>query len=353
VVLGSGGVLGFAWTIGALSALESEAGFDVRTVSLLVGTSAGSVASAMLACGVSVDEMRRHHQGVPGPTDPPIAFDYAADTGRALPPRPRLRPGSPRLLVDAVRHPRQVRAIVALAGALPGGRGTLDPVRRLVAEVADARGLGAGSLRPTGGGTAGSGAAGSGVAAVGGGATAWPEQPRTWIAATDYRSGRRVLFGRDRRVPLPDAVVASCAIPAWYPPAVIDGRPYIDGGAVSNASVDVLGGLDLDEVYVLAPMASVDADRPRSPVSRIERAIRRAITRGIVADVTSLQAAGVRTVLVTPGPEDLAVIGANLMNPRRRTQVLETSMRTSAVRLRTLLAARVPRAARASGQSPA
>jgi NTE family protein len=328
VVLGSGGVLGFAWTIGALSALETEAGFDVRTASLLVGTSAGSVASALLACGVSVDEMRRHHQGVPGPTDPPIAFDYAADTGRALPPRPRLRPGSPRLLVDAVRHPRQVRAIVALAGALPAGRGTLDPVRRLVAEVADARGFGAGGAD-------------------------WPEQPRTWIAATDYRSGRRVLFGRDRLVPLPDAVVASCAIPAWYPPAVIDGRPYIDGGAVSNASVDVLGRLDLDEVYVLAPMASVDADRPRSPVSRIERAIRRAVTRGIVADVTSLQAAGVRTILVTPGPEDLAVIGANLMNPRRRTQVLETSMRTSAVRLRALLAARVPRAARASGQSPA
>jgi NTE family protein len=326
-----------AWTIGALSALESEAGFDVRTASLLVGTSAGSVASALLACGVSVDEMRRHHQGVPGPTDPPIAFDYAAHTGRALPPRPRLRPGSPRLLVDAVRHPRQVRAIVALAGALPAGRGTLDPVRRLIADVADAR-VGAEAVD---------------AAAAERGGTAWPEQPRTWIAATDYRSGRRVLFGRDRVVPLPDAVVASCAIPAWYPPAVIDGRPYIDGGAVSNASVDVLGGLDLDEVYVLAPMASVDADRPRSPVSRIERAIRRAITRGIVADVTSLQAAGVRTVLVTPGPEDLAVIGANLMNPRRRTQVLETSMRTSAVRLRALLAARVPRAARASGQSPA
>lgn len=334
VVLGSGGVLGFAWLLGALSALESEAGFDVRTVSLLVGTSAGSVAAALLACGVSVDEIRRHHQGVPGPTDPPLAFDYAGATGRALPPRPRLRPGSPRLLVDAVRHPRRTRATVALAGALPAGRGTLDPVRRLVAEVADAGGV-------------------ADASDAGGVAAAWPQRPRTWIAATDYRSGRRVLFGRDRVAPLPDAVVASCAIPAWYPPAVIDGRPYVDGGAVSNASVDVVAGLDLDEVYVLAPMASVDADRPRSPVSRIERAIRRAITRGILADIASLQAAGVRTVLATPGPEDLAVIGANLMNPRRRTEVLETAMRTSAVQLRAQLAARMPRAARASGQSPA
>jgi NTE family protein len=60
----------------------------------------------------------------------------------------------------------------------------------------------------------------------------------------------------------------------------------------------------------------------------------------------------VRVVLVTPGPEDLAVIGANLMNPRRRTDVLETAMRTSAVRLRAQLATRAPRARRVSGQSP-
>jgi len=324
VVLGSGGVLGFAWTVGALAALETEAGFDVRTAELLVGTSAGSVAAALLACGLSVDEIRRHHQGVPGPTDPPIAFDYSASAGRALPPRPRLRPGSPRLLIDVVRHPRQGRTVVALAGALPAGRGTLDPVRRLVAEVVGASGM-----------------------------SDWPQRPRTWIAATDYRSGRRVLFGRDRSAALADAVVASCAIPAWYPPAMIEGRPHIDGGAVSNASVDVVGGVDVDEVYVFAPMASVDVDRPRSPVSRIERAIRRAITRGILTDVASLRAAGRRVVLVTPGPEDLAVIGANLMNPRRRTEVLETSMRTSAVRLRAQLAARTLRARPVSGQSPA
>jgi NTE family protein len=322
VVLGGGGALGFAWTIGALAALETEAGFDVRTVHQLVGTSAGSVAAALLACGVSVDEIRRHHQGVPAPTDPPIAFDYAADTGRALPRRPRLVPGSPRLLLDAARHPRQARAAVTLAGVLPAGRGSLEPVRRLVAAVAASSGLD----------------------------TRWPERPRTWVAATDYRSGQRVLFGRDRAVPLADAVVASCAIPAWYPPALIDGRRYVDGGAVSNTSVDVLAGAALDEVYVVAPMASTDLDRPRSPVSRIERALRRAITRGLVADVAALRASGMRIVLVTPGPADLAVIGANLMNPRRRTEVLESAMRTAPIRLRVELAARPARAGRASGQ---
>jgi NTE family protein len=32
--------------------------------------------------------------------------------------------------------------------------------------------------------------------------------------------------------------------------------------------------------------------------------------------------------VLTPGPEDLAVIGANLMDARRRQAVLETSLRT-------------------------
>jgi NTE family protein len=37
--------------------------------------------------------------------------------------------------------------------------------------------------------------------------------------------------------------------------------------------------------------------------------------------------------VLTPGPEDLAVMGANLMDPRRRRAVLETSLRTSAAML--------------------
>ena len=71
MVLGSGGTLGLAWMLGALSAFEAEAGFDVRTAQVFVGTSAGSVAAALLSCGLSIDEIRRHHQGVPAPTDPP------------------------------------------------------------------------------------------------------------------------------------------------------------------------------------------------------------------------------------------------------------------------------------------
>jgi NTE family protein len=49
---------------------------------------------------------------------------------------------------------------------------------------------------------------------------------------------------------------------------MINGQPYVDGGTCSPASVDVLADADLDEVWVLAPMASFALDRPRSPVAR-------------------------------------------------------------------------------------
>lgn len=329
IVLGAGGVLGFAWMVGALSTLEVEAELDAREVDLLIGTSAGSVAASLLACGVSVSEIRRQHQGVPAPDDPPIGFTYPART-RALPPRPRIGLGSPRLLLDAIRHPGRTSPMVTLSGVLPTGRGTLAPVREMI----------------------------TGLAASAGFAHRWPDRPRPWIVATDYHAGRRVVFGRDdvgpfgaSDVALPDAVVASCSIPAWYPPLTIGTRPYIDGGTVSSASVDLLRGELMDEVYVLAPMASVEIDRPRSPASRLERAIRRLVTRGIMADVEVLRSEGVRVVLVTPGPEDLAVIGSNLMNPRRRGQVLQTAMRSAAGQLRRQLAPQRPAAGSRSGGS--
>ena len=168
--------------------------------------------------------------------------------------------------------------------------------------------------------------------------------PQTWIVATDYDSGARVVFGRDHLatgpVDLGDAVAASCAIPAWYSPVPIGDRSYIDGGTASNASADLVEPLvangSIDEVFILAPMASVEPDRPRSPVVRLERAIRRVVTRGIQQDAARLRAAGARVVVLTPGPYDLDVMGGNLMNPRRRTEVLETSLLTSTTALREL-----------------
>ncbi len=311
LVLGGGGVLGFAWTLGALSALEREQGVDPAAAGLIVGTSAGSMLAALLGCGIELDVILRHQQGVPLPADPTIEWDYYTGSGGARPPMPGFVPGSPRLLLEAMLHPRGSSPAVALSGLLPRGKGTLEPIQAVVAAAAR------------------QGLSGDG----------WPQHPRTWIVATDYDSGARVVFGRDEiPVTLADAVCASCAIPAWYSPRQIAGRSYIDGGTVSNASVDLVLPLvengSITEVYVLAPMASVTVDHPRSPMARLERAVRRAITRGVQADADRLTEAGAAVMLLTPGPHDLEVMGPNLMNPRRRTRVLRTALLTAAGELR-------------------
>lgn len=311
LVLGAGGVLGFAWMIGALAALETEEGFDARDVEICVGTSAGSVLAALLGCGVSVEEMLRHQQGIPTPGDIDIGWDYDRDSGGALPPRPRLGLGSPDLLRRIARHPRQVPPLVVLSAVLPRGRGTQEPLRRMIDRVS--RTLPAGAAGPP-----------------------WPTQPQVWVIAMDYSGGRRVAFGRDGAPPatLAAAVTASCAIPGWYAPSVIDGRRYVDGGTTSPTSLDLLAGRGLDEVHVLAPMASFAYDRPCSPVARAERRLRRTVSRRVLAEATKVRAAGTEVILLGPGPEDLEAIGANLMDPRRRTAVLATSLRTSAEALR-------------------
>jgi len=47
LVLGGGGVLGGAWMVGALTALQQLHGLDPRDAELIVGTSAGSVTAAV------------------------------------------------------------------------------------------------------------------------------------------------------------------------------------------------------------------------------------------------------------------------------------------------------------------
>jgi NTE family protein len=318
LVLGGGGVLGFAWTVGALRALEEEEGFDVRDVEVCVGTSAGSILAALIGMQVGVDAILRHQQGIPLPADPRIDWDHDTDTGGALPPRPTFGLGSPDLLRQAARHPLQVPPLVAASALLPRGRGTLEPVRRMIEGLAVALLDDRNDVDPATG------------------ARPWPRAPQTWIIAMDYRGGDRVVFGRAGAPPasISVAVQASCAIPGWYAPVIIEGRPYVDGGACSPASADVLVDAELDEVWVLAPMVSFAADRPRSPVARVERRFRRVSTRRVLVEATRLHASGTAVTMLGPGAEDLQVMGANLMDPRRRNDVLATSLRTSAAALR-------------------
>lgn len=140
-----------------------------------------------------------------------------------------------------------------------------------------------------------------------------------------------MIFGKGGAppAPLPDAVVASCSIPGWYEPVTIGGQRYVDGGVCSVTSLDAMAEAEVDQVYVLAPMASVVTDHPRRTVDRLERKFRRMVTRALLRSAQNLRSRGIEVTVLTPGPEDLAAIGWNLMDPRRREAVLETSLRTS------------------------
>jgi NTE family protein len=309
LVLGAGGVLGAAWMTGALPALQERLPCAINDVELIVGTSAGSVLAAALRCGASIDEMIAYQRGeavgvlsrVPAAADGP------------LPPFPRWRAGSPPLMLASLLTPYRVHPSVGASAWLPRGRGQHVALRAMVQALHHRARLHAGPA---------------------GSPPDWVER-QTWIVAVDYHSGQRVVFGRAGAPPAPlaDAVVASCSIPGWYEPAVINGRRYVDGGVRSPTSLGLLAGAGVDEVYVLAPLAAVVADQPRKPHERLERRLRRLITRALLREARALRSAGIKVTVLTPGPGDLAVMGVNLMDPRRRQAVLETSLHTSAAAL--------------------
>jgi len=311
LVLGAGGVLGAAWMTGALPALQDRLPCPLNDAEVIIGTSAGSVIAAALRCRSSIDEMIAYQRGEAAGVLRDIAVSAVEDG--PLPPRPQLRLGSPQLMLASLLKPHRVHPAVGASAWLPRGRGQHAGLRAML------HALHRHSRQQ---------------AAAQHGPPRWVDRP-TWIVAVDYESGQRVVFGSADAPPasLPDAVVASCSIPGWYQPVVIGGRRYVDGGVRSATSLGLIADAGVEEVYVLAPMASVESGSPRKPHERLERRLRWLLTHALLRDANLLRSRGIRVTVVTPGPEDLAVMGVNLMDPRRRQAVLETSLRTSAAAL--------------------
>ena len=302
LVLGGGGVLGGTWAVGALAAMQEQFGFAAADADIIVGTSAGSVLAALLGGGVTVEQLRQHY-GDEVVTSGPLAgydFDPILATGGRRPALPRLLgPGSPRLIGSSLRRLGQLPATTVLSAFMPEGTRSLERVGHLIDAVT-----------PLG---------------------VWSTHRGIWVVAMDYEDGRRVVFGRPGApvAPLSSAVMASCAIPGWFAPVLINGRTFVDGGPVSATSIDVVAHAGLDEVYVVAPMISFAMDSPSGVTARLERRWRAEVTKAALNEAALVRAAGAHVRMVGPGPEDLVAIGANLMDDTRMRFVLETSLRTS------------------------
>lgn len=289
LVLGCGGVAGGAWSIATLKRLEQELAWDAREADIIIGTSVGAVLAALLGAGVSVDQLMACQQG-----RGECSWNHDADTGGALPPLPRLKMTAPNLLRLGLQG--KVSTLTALSGLVPTGQFDMTPFRRLI----------------------------DGVVQAG----QWAPREGIWIMAVDSQTGARVGFGRDDApaAALNDAVCASYGVPAWCPPVAINGREYIDGGVASPTSADFILGTGVEEVILLSPMASRQADRPFSPFKRIERLARRYMTGIVDQELEQLESAGMRVIRRDPGPDVLKQIGYNMMDPARRLRVLRASL---------------------------
>lgn len=296
LALGCGGTLGFAWTVGALAAIRDVTGWEARDADALIGTSAGAEMTVLLGSDSSVDELISLVRG--GDDIPDELADYRNGAPGALPPIPRFSLGSPRL---ATR--RHLPGLSRASGLAPVGRGK----PRFLRSLARAR-----------------------VSADG-----WLPHGSAWLVGMDYDTGERVAFGSPGAEPasLADALCASWAIPGWFPPVRIGGRRFVDGGASSTASADLLIPLGLDEVIVIAPMASAAPVRPRG-MGRVEnRVLRRPMTTGLLRETEALKNAGTRVVTLTATDEDLSVMGANFMDPGKQLAAFESGRHTARLAL--------------------
>jgi NTE family protein len=159
----------------------------------------------------------------------------------------------------------------------------------------------------------------------------WVEHRAVWLVAVDLGNADRVAFGRPGApvVPLRHALQASWAMPGWYRPVRAHGRRYADGGMRSPASVDLVAPLALDEVVLVAPMVSNVHTHPHGLTRRLESmALRREMSRIVDREVAGLAAEGTHVLRVHPGADDLAEMGGNFMDPRRRLAALDIALHT-------------------------
>lgn len=300
VVIGCGGTLGGAWSIAALHALAERVGWDPREAAILQGTSAGAEIATMLGAGFGIEELVDMHLG--RPVDDRLAR-HLADTPPSLPPVPL--PTLPRWSTLGRRGGHR-----ALTGIAPRGRGNPDWLGRL-----------AESVTPPG--------------------RRWLPRPGVRLVSYAPAEDRRVAFtdaadavvnpNLSAAATLSEALRASWAIPAWMPPVPIAGRDYVDGGAASTASVDLIAADEAEVIYVITSMAGLDDVRAPGPGGWLESALlRRPMSAVLAREVAQVRARGTRVVVISPTAGEMAHLGADFMRRSRRAAAFDAARTSTA-----------------------
>ena len=261
LVLGGGGSTGNAWLIGVIAGLF-DAGLDVTTADLTIGTSAGSTAAAQLAGATPTDLLAAILAAAPrqGPG--------AAGSGRGHVP---IRPVSD--------HLERIGKIIAAA------EDAADMRRRMGASALAMDAASDGSWQTQWRATVASRLP----------SQRWPQR-KVLITAVDARTGEPAVFDRHSGVDLADAVAASCA--SGLPYGIGDNR-YIDGGYRRNENADLAGGYG--RVLVLSPFGG----RALQPVGWGMQ---------LSAQVDELRALGCRVETIFPDSSSKHLFGENAMD---------------------------------------
>jgi NTE family protein len=219
LVLGGGGVTGIAWELGILKGL-ADAGLDLTTADLVVGTSAGAVVGAQVTTGRTVEEL---YESQLGPADQEIGAKLSRLTMMRLLP-PLLLPGSG-------EKKRARIGAMSMRAHPPGGQERIEVIRSRI------------------------------------GVESWGDRDLE-VTAVEAESGKFVVFDKDSGIDIVHAVAASCAVPLVWPAVTIDGKHYVDGGMRSTANADLAKGAETVVVIAPLPQAFSKATSIRAQLER-------------------------------------------------------------------------------------
>ncbi|MCP3975637.1 MAG: hypothetical protein GY720_14220 [bacterium] len=221
LVLGGGGITGAAFHFGSLLALQMATGWDPNDADVIVGTSSGAFAAAMVRGGhMEVRTLVGDAHNREEVADRLASYIYR-----------RTRPKGLTRWVRRGLIPGMVKPNLELTLGSPALH-TTDGISDWVSET----------LGPL--------------------AESWPEKP-TVVVGFDLQSRKRVPFGTEGAPPvsLKDAVAASAAVPFVFEPVKLGDRWYADGGIASGTSADFLlaNPQPMDLIIVVAPLAAEEA----------------------------------------------------------------------------------------------
>jgi NTE family protein len=266
LVLGGGGSTGNAWLIGVIAGLY-DAGLDVTTADLIIGTSAGSTAAAQVT-GATPSELLA---SILSAASPQRTGPVRSDRGR-VPTRP------------VADHLERISKIIASA------EDAADMRRKMGAAALDMEAASDGSWQTRWRATVASRLP----------SQRWPQRT-VLITAVEAQTGEPVVFGRDSGVDLADAVAASCA--SGLPYRIGDNR-YIDGGyRRSSENADLAAGYA--RVLVLSPFGG----RSLHPLEWGTQ---------LATQVDELRSGGSRVETIFPDSKSEHMFGANAMDPSLR-----------------------------------